>query len=154
MSWRCPGGVLEVSWRCPGGVSEVSWRCLGSVLEGSRRCLGSVLEVSRRCLGGRLGDIRSVFVDSAGPFNFAALFTSYVLEVMLLALTSAIHTSYPQYAASPIRSPVPSRRLVLAASIASASTSQTSSRSILVRPSFHWHARQTAHSHASPLLRA
>ena len=32
------------------------------------------------------GDIRSVFVDSAGPFNFAALFTSYVLEVMLLAL--------------------------------------------------------------------
>ena len=65
------------------------------------------------------GDIRSVFVDSAGPFNFAALFTSYVLEVMLLALTSAIHTSYPQYAASPIRSPVPSRRLVLAASIAS-----------------------------------
>ena len=32
------------------------------------------------------GNIRSVYVDSAGPFNFAALFTSYVLEVMLLAL--------------------------------------------------------------------
>ena len=31
------------------------------------------------------GDIRSDG-DSAGPFNFAALFTSYVLEVMLLAL--------------------------------------------------------------------
>jgi len=27
------------------------------------------------------GNIRSVYVDSAGPFNFAALFTSYVLEV-------------------------------------------------------------------------